>query len=313
MSDTDRRAGQGGSESKLPARRGSAAIRIGALLDGAASPERAAPELLGLGLECFALSYWLRLGGRELAALAAAMEAALGGRGRVSALSVYGNVLGGDEAAAETLRSLEELIDTAPVFGAPVVGCFAGRLPGRSVPDSIEAWKSAFGPLAERAARAGVVLGLENCRMGDTWKTGKWNIAINPDAWELLFAALPGAPIGLEWEPAHQILALADPHAQLEAWAPRVVHVHAKDARIDRMALAERGVHGSTKVGRECLAGEGDTDWRRVFSILAKSGYRGAVDVELGADPDYRGGREAEGIGRAAAALFAALSDPGPA
>jgi len=271
-------------------------------MDAAATPAPVLPRLLSCGAEAVALSFWESIAGTDLGSLATDVHEILSAQApvdrpaAVSALSCYGNVLGGDEAASLTLSSIESLIRHAPDFGAPVVGCFAGRLPGRSVPDSLEAWKRKFGPLADLAAARGVTIAFENCRLGDTWKTGKWNIAINPDAWQLMFDALPGAPLGLEWEPAHQILAMADPLVQLEAWVHRVVHVHAKDARLDRVALALHGMYGSTKTGAECLAGRGDTDWAAVFSLLLRGGYRGTVDVEIGADPEYHGGRELEGI-----------------
>lgn len=276
------------------------------MLDGAASPETALKALGHLGLESVALHFWKDRGatdlGRLSASLGLAMEAAaVPGQRKpvVSALSCYGNALGGGEEARRCLSTIKDLIAAAPAFGAPVVGCFAGRLPGRSVPDSIEAWKAAFGPLAEEAQARGITIAFENCRLGDSWKTGNWNIAINPDAWALMFDALPGAPLALEWEPSHQLLSLADPLVQLGAWVHKVAHVHAKDARIDHRALGLHGIHGSTKAGVECLPGEGDTDWRELFSILSSAGYRGSVDVEIGAIAAYQGAREAEGIEKA--------------
>ena len=262
------------------------AIRLGSLVDGSKDPAARALALMARGFESVELEFWRELGsvdlGRLAASFAAAREAGLG----VSSLGVYGNSL---DPAGPTLAAVASLVAAAPSFGAPIVSCFAGRLPGASVPDSLEAWKSAFGPLAEAAAARGVAIAFENCRLGDTWKTGKWNIAINPDAWELMFDALPGAPIGLEWEPAHQLLSLADPLAQLRAWAPRVIHVHGKDARIDREALALKGFFAAGRIGRECLPGEGDTDWAEVFGALVRSGFEGSVDIEIPAGEEPGG------------------------
>ncbi len=305
-------------------RTGPAAISIGALIDAALSAGKAVASLLDMGTETVALSFWQNADGVKLEPLADEIALLFGSWGshgpaggpmprpRISALSCYGNVLGGDEDALRTRASLEALVDMAPRFGSEVVGCFAGRLPGKSVPDSLEAWKLCFGPLAELAAKRGVTLAFEGCRLGDTWKTGKWNIAINPDAWTLMFDSLPGAPLGLEWEPSHQILSMADPLVQLEAWADRIVHVHAKDAHIDRASLAIHGIFGSTKTGAERIAGRGDTDWASVFSILGGQGYHGAVDVEIGADPEFHGGRELEGIGLALSHLRSARAALGP-
>jgi len=194
------------------------------------------------------------------------------------------------------MKSIRALVEAAPAFRSPIVSCFAGRIPGRSVEDSLPAFVAAFAPVFDRASDLGIIIAFENCRFGDTWKSGKWNIAMGPEAWDLLFDAIPCAPAGLEWEPAHQILALADPVRQLEIWAPRVAHVHAKDATVDRDALAVGGIHGGSRLGGERLAGYGDADWSTIFAILARSGFAGTVDIEIGTIAEWRGPREAEGI-----------------
>jgi sugar phosphate isomerase/epimerase len=194
---------------------------------------------------------------------------------------------------------LELLIDHAPSFGSPLISTFAGRTLGASVKDSIEPWKRIFTPLLERAEGRGLSLAFENCRLGDTWKTGKWNIAINVDAWELMDAAMPSRIWGLEWEPCHQVEALADPLVQLDAWVDRIYHIHGKDARIDRTLLALRGVYGPQHWYASCFPGNGDTDWVRIFSILKKRAYGGTVDVEGWNDAQWSGERELEGQKRA--------------
>ena len=47
--------------------------------------------------------------------------------------------------------------------------------------------------------------------MDGNWASGDWNIAHNPDAWELMFNELPDDNLGLEWEPCHQLVYLIDP------------------------------------------------------------------------------------------------------
>jgi sugar phosphate isomerase/epimerase len=278
---------------------------LGALVYADAAPSLI-PKLLERGFESFQIAFWESVGATDLSALADELASALAGSGAaITALGVYGNTL---DPESPTLASLEALLEVAPRFGAGILSCFAGRKPGASVPDSLPRWKEVFSRLAERAGARGLVLGLENCRLGDTWKTGKWNIAMNPDAWELLFEALPGAPIGLEWEPCHQLLGFADPAAQLESWAPRVVHVHGKDATVDRRALALRGAYGSSKAGRESLPGSGDSDWGALLEILLRSGYSGSVDIELPADMERGGERELEAFSGALGALASARS-----
>jgi len=272
-------------------------MKFGVLVRGGDGAAQAARAFHSLGFECVEIEFWEDLGGVDLGRLADSFASLRKEGCPVSSLGVYGNIL---DPEGRTRASLGALLEAAGSFGAPIVSCFAGRVKGRSVPESLESWKAVFGPLAEAASARGLVIAMENCRLGDTWKTGKWNIAINPDAWELLFAALPGAPIGLEWEPAHQLLALADPRAQLEAWAGKVVHVHGKDARLDRETLAVKGYFAANRVGLECLPGEGDSEWGGLLRILAGSGYVGSVDLEL---PSGGGEEEAAKLSRLTASL----------
>jgi sugar phosphate isomerase/epimerase len=272
-------------------------IRIGALFDATALDQLEKSTASLPVIESFCLSFWEGLGDADVPALVASLASRFDVR--PSCLSVFGNPLAGDEKAKRMLGDLVTLMEAAPGLGCGLVSTFAGRVPGASVPESMVRFREVFEPVCDRAAALGLSVAFENCRFGDTWKTGKWNIAIGPDAWELIFEALPGAPIGLEWEPAHQILALADPLVQLRAWLPRVLHIHAKDAHVDREALASRGMVGARKIGEERLAGEGDTDWAAIFGLLADAGWRGAVDVEIGATPDWTGPRALAGISRA--------------
>lgn len=276
---------------------------IGTLVKGDDQPEQAIRKLAAQGFESFSIMYWGKVSG-DIAATASAVCKTAGETGAiVSSISVYGNPLSGDEAGTATQASIETLVENAPGFGCSLVSCFAGRVPGTAVPASIEAWKALFGPLVDHAEARGVRLAFENCRMGDTWKTGKWNIAINPDAWQLMFDALPSKFLGLEWEPCHQVEALADPLVQLKDWLPRIFHVHGKDARVDRDLLAARGLYGKTRWHQSCLPGNGDTDWYSLFKCLSDGGYAGTVDVEGWNDADWAGERELAGQLRALAYL----------
>jgi sugar phosphate isomerase/epimerase len=278
---------------------------IGTLVKGDDQPEQAIKQLAAQGFESFSIMYWGHVSG-DIAATASAVCQAAGESGTaVSSVSVYGNPLSGDEAGAATQAGIEALVENAHAFGCSLVSCFAGRVPGTAVPASIETWKSFFGPLVDRAEARGVRLAFENCRMGDTWKSGKWNIAINPDAWQLMFDALPSEFLGLEWEPCHQVEALAEPLAQLKDWLPRIIHIHGKDARINRELLAARGLYGCTRWYQSCLPGNGDTDWRELLRILVDSGYTGTVDIEGWNDAEWAGERELTGQLRALSYLKA--------
>ena len=98
--------------------------------------------------------------------------------------------------------------------------------------------------MSRRAADKGVRLAFENCAMEGNWASGDWNIAHNPDAWELMFDALPRENIGLEWEPCHQLVYLIDPIPQIHKWAPKFFHVHGKDATVRWDIVKTHGVFG---------------------------------------------------------------------
>lgn len=213
----------------------------------------------------------------------------------VSALGIYGNPLRTDSVGEESLRALREAIVAAPAFGTSLIGCFAGRVPGASIPDSIPRFREVWSELAKEAADLGVRIAFENCLQGGTWESGDWNIAHNPDAWEIMFNAVPAPCLGLEWEPAHQMCQCIEPLAQLEKWAPRIFHIHGKDANVDRSLIARHGVYGRERFAWHRLPGFGDCDWVELLPLLQRHGFTGDIDIEGFHDPVYKDEREFEG------------------
>ena len=90
--------------------------------------------------------------------------------------------------------------------------------------------------------------------MNGNWATGDWNIAHNPDAWEMMFNELPDDNLGLEWEPCHQLVYLIDPIPQIRKWAPKIFHVHGKDATVRWDVIREHGVFGKHAVRADAHA-----------------------------------------------------------
>jgi sugar phosphate isomerase/epimerase len=256
-------------------------IRIGVLLQIDEDYEAKIKAYASAGFEAVSLTLWER---SPVPALEDLLERACDLIRRqgltVSSFSIYGNPLLPDTKGVSIREIWQTLVIAAARCDVPVVSGFAGRVPGTAVEDSIGPWRDFFAPLADSALGTGTCLAFENCRLGDTWKTGKWNIAINPDAWSLMFAALDAPNIGLEWEPCHQLETLADPVGQLDTWVSRVVHVHGKDSKIDRAALAHNGFYAKKKWHSSVLPGVGDSDWAAIFGLLTRAGYTGTVDVE---------------------------------
>lgn len=272
------------------------------------------------GFESFEIGFKNTLAGTDLARLADETAAVLDGADTViSCLGLYGNTLADTEHGAEVRVALRDLITIAPRFGTDLVCCFAGRVTGASVPDSIPRFREIFSSLAEFAGSRGVRLAIENCLQGGTWQSGDRNIAHNPDAWELMFEAVPSPALGLEWEPAHQLCQLIDPMPQLRTWAPRVFHVHGKDGEVRHDLIAAHGIIGPHRFVHHRFPGLGDSNWNRIIGELVRAGYRGTIDIEGGHDPVYRGDLEMTGqlFGlrhlRASRADFVANPDAGTA
>jgi sugar phosphate isomerase/epimerase len=206
----------------------------------------------------------------------------------IDTLGMFGNPLEQGELDRKTLAGWEALIDHAHLFGATTIAGFTGRIRGKPIEASLPRYVEVWGELSRRAADKGVRLAFENCAMEGNWASGDWNIAHNPDAWELMFDALPRDNIGLEWEPCHQLVYLIDPVPQIHKWAHKFFHVHGKDATVRWDIVKQHGVFGKYPFVQMRTPGFGDTDWTRVISELRLAGYKGSIDIEGWHDPVYR-------------------------
>jgi len=250
------------------------------------------------GLECFQLVWALKHCGfvPDLVPPAAAARDAAAAQGAViSALGVYGNPLREDALGDIARDGLTRAIRSARAYGAEVVGCFAGRVPGTPVPESLPRYREVFSEYARMAEGEGVRLAMENCLQGGNWERGETNIAFHPAAWELMFDAVPSTALGLEFEPCHLMCQLIDPLPVMVRYLERIHHIHGKDGQLNRGLLATSGTHGPDYIVRHRFPGLGDSDWAVIFQKLNAGGYSGVIDIEGGHDPVFRGDREMEG------------------
>lgn len=273
-------------------------IRIGTLVHAERAPADYICEILPHGFEGFQLTFWRHIGNIDLAQMAGEIRRVLseaGDRAIISALGIYGNPL----VDGETARDFCRLIEAAELFRSNIVCGFAGRLPGKPVPDSLPAFKNVFGDLVKRAEDRGVRIALENCNMGGDWDAGDWNIAHAPTAWEMIFHEIPSDSLGLEWEPCHQMVSLIDPLPQLRHWVQKVFHLHGKDATVLWDVIRTKGIRSGLPYVYHRTPGFGDTNWTDVISILREGGFRGSIDIEGWHDPVYRDDLEMTGQVRA--------------
>jgi sugar phosphate isomerase/epimerase len=272
-------------------------IRIGTMVRAnLEDPAAYTRSILPLGFESVQLFFWQTLGGKDLKRLAGEIKDAIGNSDTVvSSLAVFGNPLEEGEKDRETLAAWHAAIENAHLFGTNLVTGFTGRVRGKPLTDSLPRFREVWGPLAKKAAALGVRIAFENCAMDGNWASGDWNIAHNPDAWELMFNELPDDNLGLEWEPCHQLVYLIDPLPQIRKWASRIFHVHGKDATVRWDVIREHGIFGKHRFVFMRTPGFGDSNWTDIISELRLAGWTGAIDIEGWHDPVYRDALEMTG------------------
>lgn len=203
----------------------------------------------------------------------------------ISGLGYYPNLLAADRAAARFQEEhLRKVIDAAAALGVAVVNTFVGRDQSLSVdanwPRFLEVWK----PLINHAESRNITIGIENCPMlfsDDEWPGGK-NLAATPAVWRRMFADISSPNFGLNYDPSHLIWQRIDYVAPLAEFKNRLVHIHAKDARVDQAALDDHGVLAHPKLWHTPkIPGQGGIHWGAFFGALHDAGYTGHVAIEI--------------------------------
>jgi sugar phosphate isomerase/epimerase len=210
----------------------------------------------------------------------------------ISGLGYYPNPLAADpDESKVAVDHIMRVVEAAKLLEVPVVNTFIGRDPKKSVDESWPRFRAVWPPLIRFAEDHGIKIGIENCPMiftNDEWPGGK-NLAYSPAIWRRMFEEIPSANFGLNYDPSHLIWLRIDESAPLREFASRLVHVHAKDVRVDQSRLNDVGIMGTPlQFHTPKLPGLGDVDWGRFFSNLTDVGYDGPVCVEV-EDRAYEG------------------------
>ena len=203
----------------------------------------------------------------------------------ISGLGYYPNPLSANVQESQTaVEQIHRVIDAAAALGVGVVNSFVGRDPARTVdaqwPRFLETWR----PIIEHAEKLNIRIGIENCPMSfgeDEWPGGK-NLATSPAIWRKMYTDIPSLHWGLNFDPSHFILQMMEIHPILDEFKDRLVHVHAKDVRIDHAKLNQHGVFSFPKLWHSPkLPGMGDVQWGSFLGALADTGYDGPLVVEV--------------------------------
>jgi sugar phosphate isomerase/epimerase len=201
----------------------------------------------------------------------------------ISGLGYYPNPLHPDpEHRARVVGHLKKVIEAAPKVGVHVVNTFVGRDWKKSIPDNWPLFDTVWPDIVAHAEKHQVRIGIENCPMlfsHDEWPGGA-NLAISPEVWRTMFEKIPSPSWGLNLDPSHLVWQMIDAPKCIREFGSRLVHCHAKDARLDRHRLDEVGVLGLAWHTPK-LPGLGDVAWGPFFGALTDSGYNGPVCIEV--------------------------------
>ena len=203
----------------------------------------------------------------------------------ISGLGYYPNPLTPDLGEAQRyVDHIKKVIKAASMLGLQRMNTFVGRDWTKSVDDNWPRFRETWKPLVKFAEDHGVRIGIENCPMlfsKDEWPGGK-NLATTPAIWRRMFDEIPSLHFGLNYDPSHMIWQQMDYLKPIREFADRLVHVHAKDVRIDRHKLDEVGILAHpNQYHTPKLPGLGDVNWGQFFGTLGDVGYRGPVCVEV--------------------------------
>lgn len=214
----------------------------------------------------------------------------------ISSLGYYPNPLAPDKAEARAaVDHIKKVIRGSELLGVNRMTTFIGRDWTKSIDDNWTQFKQIWKPLVKFAEDRGVKIGIENCPMlftKDEWPGGK-NLAISPAIWRRMFEEIPSPNFGLNYDPSHLVWMQMDYLQPLKEFADRLVHVHAKDVRIDPERLNQVGILAHPlEYHSPKLPGLGEVNWGRFVSVLGDAGYRGPVCVEV-EDRAYEGSLEA--------------------
>ena len=204
---------------------------------------------------------------------------------RISGLGYYPNPLTpDDDARSMHFAHIRALIAASAELGIGIANSFIGRDQDRNIEENLALFAEFWPPIIEYADSLGVKVGIENCPMfftNDEWPGGQ-NLAISPAVWDRMFEIIPSSNFGLNFDPSHFVWQQMDYLAAIRNYADRFVHVHAKDARLDRERLNRVGIMATPlEFHTPKLPGLGEVDWGKFYSELGDAGYDGPICIEV--------------------------------
>lgn len=199
-----------------------------------------------------------------------------------------------DDKRKSNIQRFKRVMDFCQILGADIVSTNVWGNPDKNIEENIPSYEMVFGEYAEVAERLGIKIAIENCPHMKSYPIKIGNISLSPQAWDLMFKAVPSKSIGLEFDPSHLVWLGIDYIQAARRFANRIYHVHAKDTEILKERLDEVGIYGEGW-WRYRIPGWGMIDWKKLISILLDANYQGNVIIEH-EDPVFHGPRFREGL-----------------
>lgn len=202
----------------------------------------------------------------------------------ISSLAYYPNPLHPDpDHRKMVIDHLKQVILGAEMLNVPIVGTFIGNDKKENLEENFARFEEIWPPIVKFAGEHDVKIAIENCPMifsYDEWPGGD-NMAVSPSVWRRMFETIPDENFGLNLDPSHLVWQFIDYVRVVHEFKDRIIHVHAKDLRVDREGLYQRGV-ASLGMGWQIprLPGLGDVAWGKFISALYEIGYDYVISIE---------------------------------
>jgi len=196
----------------------------------------------------------------------------------ISAIQCHTSFL--DEDAADVRRNIDhtkKVLAMARCMDIDLVHTVSGpALPDEDADVGFERLAAVYDELLDAAADNEVVLGIEPVFI---------YAVSNLETMQALDAALGRDELMINFDPSHFPYHEEDPVPFIEAYGPRILHAHVKDAVVEPLegTLDEDGFQTPTgKQFKFAAPGSGVLDWPAIIRALRAVGFDGVLSLELG-------------------------------
>lgn len=219
----------------------------------------------------------------------------------ISGLACHGNPLHPNEAIAKQhTKDLEEAAELCQKLRVGVITCFAG-CPGSSDNDKNPnwvtcpwppyfeetvkwQWEKKVIPFWKKMSKKGKQFGVKFA-----FEMHPGDVVYNPETLLKLSKEVGSKEIACNFDPSHLFWQGIDPIIAINRIGDLIVHVHAKDSKVNKSVVEYRGVNdwkhydnidNRAWTFRTVGYGHGEDFWKDFVSALRLNGYDGVISIE---------------------------------